>query len=152
MSPTCAGMESNLVPEVEGRLPASAMTPPYNNLFYMSFSGWNIGGQIVCTLRSFFLSFIYVRRRLDVVCVGKFPLLPVWKELPFNCEQIHKLILNKCALLIKSFLSAVWPELHCMNNFIAFFVRSQPLLQRIMFLVNLALTEESILWWSRMEE
>jgi hypothetical protein len=62
--------------------------PPYNNLFYMSSLGWGIG-QIVSMLRSFFLTSICIHIRIDVVCVGKFPLLSVWKELLFTCRQIH---------------------------------------------------------------
>ena len=39
MSPTWAGLESSPASEVEGRLPASAMTPPHNNLSYKSSLG-----------------------------------------------------------------------------------------------------------------
>jgi hypothetical protein len=62
--------------------------PPYNNLFYMSSLGWVIE-QIVSMLRSFFLSSVCTHIRLDVVYVGKFPLLSAWKELLFNCRQNH---------------------------------------------------------------
>jgi len=109
--------------EVEGRLPASAMAPPHNSLFCRSSLGWGIG-QIVYILRSYLLSSICIHIMLHVVCIGKFPLLSVWKELPFNCRQIHTIYTSQI-WFSERVLSAVWPELLDINILLSQFAHSQ---------------------------